>query len=70
MASLPRSSKRTLEAFQIKFSKAAPGSSTRFPTLGHDASIYDVIDDLVVLQAPQHDDPLTKFLQDHMAFWL
>lgn len=67
LASLPRPTKRTLEAFRYQFFNRSSGAE--FPTLGaNSATLFDDADDLVALRAEQDRDRLTAFVQDHLAW--
>ena len=67
LASLPPPSKRVLCAFRIEFFNESLGSKS-FPTLGgHSAGLYDNLDDLVTLRAPEDQDQLTSFVQEHLG---
>jgi hypothetical protein len=70
LASLPRPTKKTLEAFDLEyFNNKQRTDLTPYPTLGGSSTkIYEDRDDLVSLKVLEHPDRLTALAQDHLAF--
>ncbi|KAF2653850.1 hypothetical protein K491DRAFT_769235 [Lophiostoma macrostomum CBS 122681] len=67
VASLPQPTKPTLQAFRHYFFHGQ--NSSNYPMLGaHSKSLFDDVDDLVALRAPEDRDRLTAFVQDHLSW--
>ena len=68
IASLPKPTARTVEAFRYEFHQGDVTSVDRYALLGgHSASIFNDKDDLIALRSVPHEDRLTVFVQDHLG---
>ncbi|CAG9982241.1 unnamed protein product [Clonostachys byssicola] len=69
LASQPTPDRRMLKAFCLGFYHGPPRAEDSFPILGgKSSSLYDDIDDLMILRPPVRSDRLSTFLRNFLGF--
>jgi hypothetical protein len=65
---MPQPSQRTFDAFKVHFFNGEDSDPMRYPILGgHSANLLDDLNDLLTLKIPEHEDRLTRFVQNYLG---